>query len=47
MKISSLIILSAAVVLTGCASVTMAPKEESTKAKQFAQPSGNNAGLYV
>jgi hypothetical protein len=47
MKIASLTLLSAAVLLTGCASVTMAPKEESTKAKQFAQPSANNAGLYV
>jgi len=47
MKIVSLTILSAAVLLTGCATVNMAPKEESSKAKQFAQPSGNNAGLYV
>jgi hypothetical protein len=47
MKIVSLAILSAAVLLTGCASVTMAPQEESSKAKQFAQPGGNNAGLYV
>jgi hypothetical protein len=47
MKIASITILSAAVLLTGCASVNMAPKEESAKAKQFAQPSGSNAGLYV
>lgn len=47
MKIISLSILSAALLLTGCASVDMAPKEESSKAKQFAQPNGNNAGLYI
>ena len=47
MKIASLAILTAALLLTGCASVNMAPQEESTKAKQFAQPSGNNAGLYI
>jgi hypothetical protein len=47
MKIISFSILSAALLLTGCASVDMAPKEESSKAKQFAQPNGNNAGLYI
>lgn len=47
MKIASLAILSTAVLLTGCASVNMAQKEESTKAKQFAQPGANNAGVYV
>jgi hypothetical protein len=47
MKILSLTVLSAALLLTGCASVSMAPKEDSAKAKQFAQPSGTNAGLYI
>jgi hypothetical protein len=47
MKIISLTVLSAALLLTGCASVSMAPKEDSVKAKQFAQPSGNNAGVYI
>jgi len=47
MKLVSLTILAAALLLTGCASVNMAPKEESSKAKQFAQPSGTNAGLYI
>jgi hypothetical protein len=47
MKIASLTILCAAALLTGCASVNMAAKDESAKAKQFAQPSGSNAGLYI
>jgi hypothetical protein len=34
-------------VLTGCASVNMASKEESDKAKQFSAPSAGKAGLYV
>jgi hypothetical protein len=42
----TLIVLSAAV-LSGCASVNMASKEESDKAKQFGAPSAGNAGLYV
>ena len=33
--------------LTGCASVNMASKEESDKAKQFSTPSTGNSGLYV
>ena len=47
MKFLSLIIISASALLTGCASVSMSPKDESNKAKQFAAPDGNNAGLYV
>lgn len=47
MKIASLSIFTGALLLTGCATVNMAPPEESTKAKQFAQPSSNNAGLYI
>ena len=33
--------------MTGCASVNMATKEESAKAKEFKQPSPGNAGVYV
>jgi len=33
--------------LTGCASVEMAPKEESDLAKQFNPPSDGKAGVYV
>lgn len=47
MKIFSLLVLSSALVLTGCASVNMAPPEASAKAKQFAAPAANNAGVYV
>lgn len=37
----------AALILTGCASVNMASKEESARAKQFAAPGDGNSGLYV
>ena len=47
MKIATLFILATSLVLTGCASVGMAPKEDSAKAKAFSAPSANNAGLYV
>lgn len=47
MKIISLLVLSSALILTGCASVNMAPPEASAKAKRFAPPSANNAGVYV
>src|SRR5450830_1014331 len=33
--------------LTGCASVNMANKEEADKAKQFAAPISGSSGLYV
>lgn len=36
-----------ALMLTGCASVNMASKEASDKAKQFSAPSEGNSGLYV
>lgn len=36
-----------ALVLSGCASVNLASKEEADKAKQFSAPSAGNAGLYV
>jgi len=39
--------ITSALVLSGCASVNMASKAESAKAKQFNQPSQGNAGLYV
>ncbi|MBB3181795.1 DUF2846 domain-containing protein [Variovorax sp. Sphag1AA] len=49
MKINhKLIVLTfSALVLTGCASVNMAGKEEADKAKQFAAPNTGNSGLYV
>lgn len=42
----ALVALSA-VLMTGCASVNMASKEESDKAKAFAAPNAGNSGLYV
>ena len=47
MKIASLSLLATFVLLTGCASVGMAPKDDSAKAKAFPAPSGKNAGLYI
>ena len=41
------ILALSAFVLTGCASVDMASKEESDKAKQFGAPSQGNSGVYV
>lgn len=47
MKIVALFALTASLLVTGCASVNMAPKEESAKAKEFKQPSTGNAGVYI
>lgn len=47
MKFSSIVFLSAALALTGCASVDMASQSESQKAKEFGAPSSGTAGLYV
>lgn len=47
MKIVSLIALTASLLITGCASVNMAAKEDSTKAKEFNPPSSGNAGVYI
>ena len=33
--------------MTGCASVNMAPQQQSTTAKQFAAPDEGKAGIYV
>ncbi len=44
---SSIVVLSA-LLMTGCASVNMASKEESDKAKQFsARPPGNPAFMSI
>ena len=47
MKLISALLISVAFLFTGCASVDMATKEESTKAKQFNAPNKGNSGLYV
>lgn len=47
MKIASIAVLAASVLFTGCASVNMAAKEESAKAKEFKQPAAGTAGVYI
>ena len=47
MKIVSVIALAATLLMAGCASVDMASKAESAKAKEFNPPSQGNAGIYV
>lgn len=47
MKIVSTLALTAALFMSGCASVDMASKAESDKAKQFNTPSAGNAGVYI
>ena len=44
-KVTLLVVFAA--VLSGCASVNLASKEETDKAKQFNAPGAGNAGLYV
>jgi hypothetical protein len=39
--------MTAALLLSGCASVNMAPKEESAQAKAFKAPAAGQAGLYI
>lgn len=47
MKITSIAVIPAALLMSGCASVNMASKEQSAKAKEFNPPSPGNAGLYI
>ena len=47
MKIVSVVMLTATLLISGCASVDMASKAESAKAKEFNLPSQGNAGVYV
>lgn len=47
MKTASFIALVAALLISGCASVGMAPKEDSLKAKEFNLPNPGNAGVYI
>ena len=41
------ILLFSISILSGCASVPMAPSDQDAAAKTFATPTGDNAGLYV
>lgn len=47
MKIVSVAMLTATLLISGCASVDMASKAESAKAKEFNRPNQGNAGVYV
>ncbi len=47
MKIVSVVMLTATLLISGCASVDMASKAESAKAKEFNLPNQGNAGVYV
>lgn len=47
MKIVSVLMVTAALLISGCASVEMASKADSTKSKEFNPPSQGNAGVYV
>ncbi len=47
MKIVSVVFLTATLVISGCASVDMASKAESEKAKEFNPPSQGRAGVYI
>jgi len=46
-KITSLAMITGALLISGCASVNMASKEESAKAKEFNVPSQGNSGVYI
>ncbi|MFD0666268.1 DUF2846 domain-containing protein [Ramlibacter sp. MAHUQ-53] len=46
-KTAPFLALSAALLMTGCASVNLAPKEEATRAKAFDAPAAGQAGVYV
>ncbi|WP_293935907.1 DUF2846 domain-containing protein [Iodobacter sp.] len=47
MKIFSVITLAATLFISGCASVDMASKADSAKAKEFNAPRQGKAGVYV
>ena len=47
MKVLSVVAAGVVVLASGCASVDMASKEESAKAKAFNPPSQGNAGVYI
>lgn len=47
MKIVSVATLAAVLLISGCASVEMASKAESAKAKEFNAPAQGNAGVYI
>lgn len=46
-SLRSLMLIAALALLTGCASVPMAPKEQDATSKTFKAPSANMAGVYI
>lgn len=46
-SLRSLILIATIAVLTGCASVPMAPKEQDAASKTFKAPSPGMAGVYI
>ena len=47
MKTISALLLAATLVVSGCATVEMAPQNSSSKSKEFNAPSQGTAGLYI
>ena len=47
MKTVSIFVATVAFIISGCASVDMASKAESEKAKEFNSPSQGKAGVYI
>lgn len=47
MKIFTILAIATTLLISGCASVDMASKAESAKAKEFNPPSQGNAGIYI
>ena len=45
--LTSALVLISFLFVSGCASVNMAPSEESVKAKEFNAPSEGSAGVYI
>lgn len=46
-RLATVVLLVGAMLMSGCASVPMATKEQDAAAKQFVAPEGDKAGLYV
>jgi starvation-inducible outer membrane lipoprotein len=46
-SIKNLMLIAMLAILTGCASVPMAPKEQDAASKAFSAPSSNMAGVYI
>jgi hypothetical protein len=46
-SLRSMMLIATLAVLTGCASVPMAPKEKDAASKTFSAPSPNMAGVYI